>query len=172
LERHRAHAIANGWQYAALAAQAPLGVALLMRGDFRKGVRVLEGLIDRVESELGYRAYADWTRIFLAEFYIALLLGEQKPSLRVVLKNLLFLATAKRAAAKRAEALLRRAIENPQFSRHGALRARIDFNLGILFKVLGRKEHALAHLRHGRDAALAQEATPLAAKIDVAIASI
>ena len=61
---------------------------------------------------MGYRAYADWTRIFLAEFYIALLQGEKKPSLRVVLKNLLFLATAKRAAAKRAEALLRRAMEN------------------------------------------------------------
>ena len=47
-----------------------------------------------------------------------------------MLKNLLFLATAKRAAAKRAEALLRRAMQNPQFSEHGAFRARIDFNLG------------------------------------------
>ena len=121
---------------------------------------------------MGYRAYADWTRIFLAEFYIALLQGEKKPSLRVVLKNLLFLATAKRAAAKRAEALLRRAMENPQFSEHGAIRARIDFNLGILLNALGRKELALAHLRHGRDAALMQEMPPLVAKIDVAIASM
>ena len=169
---HRAHAIANGWQYAALAAQAPLGVALLLGGDLRNGVRVLEALIDRVESELGYRAYADWTRIFLAEFYIAILQGEKKPSLRVVLKNLLFLATAKRAAAKRAEALLRCAMENPQFSEHGAFRARIDFNLGILLKARGRKELALAHLRHGREAALMQEMPPLVAKIDVAIASM
>ncbi len=147
-------------------------MALLLGGDLRNGVWVLEALIDRVESELGYRAYADWTRIFLAEFYIALLQGEKKPSLRVVLKNLLFLATAKRAAAKRAEALLRRAMENPQFSEHGAIRARIDFNLGILLKALGRKELALAHLRHGRDAALMQEMPPLVAKIDVAIASM
>ena len=50
LDGHRAHAIANGWQYAALAAQAPLGVALLLGGDLRNGVRILEALIDRVKS--------------------------------------------------------------------------------------------------------------------------
>jgi DNA-binding winged helix-turn-helix (wHTH) protein len=169
LERRQAYAIANGWHYAALAAEAPLGVAMLLRGDLRKGVRTLEALIERVESVLGYRGYADWSRIFLAEFYIALLRGERKPSLRVILKNLPFLLLAKRRAAKRALDLLGRAMENPQFSEDGVFRARIDFNLGLLHKMMGRNDVAQTYLRHGRDVAHAQEAAALVMKIDAAM---
>jgi hypothetical protein len=145
---------------------------MLLQGNLRKGVRCLEALIDRVETGLGYRVYADWTRIFLAEFYLALLRGDRKPPWRVVLKNLLFLITAKRTAAKRAETLLSRAIDNPQFSEDGALRARIDFNLGVLHGLLGRRQEDLTYLRHGRDAAVAQEATALLAKIDSAMVAL
>lgn|SRR5271165_2628324 len=56
MEEHRQHALANGWHYAALAAEAPLGVSLLLSGHLRKGVRALESLVARCESEYDYRA--------------------------------------------------------------------------------------------------------------------
>jgi len=47
--------------------------------------------------------------------------------------------------------------------------ARIDFNLGLLHKLLGRNDVALEYLRHGSEAARAQEASALMAKIDAAM---
>jgi hypothetical protein len=149
IERNRRHAIENGWQYAALATEIPLGVSLLLSGDLRKGVRALEALVDRCESEYGYQGCADWTRVFIAEFYIALLTGARKPPLRVVLKNLTFLVISKWTAAKKAEALLQVAIQNPQFSDRGVIRARIDFNLDLVQRALGRSDLAQAHFKQG-----------------------
>ncbi|HKM74265.1 MAG TPA: hypothetical protein VKF83_02690 [Stellaceae bacterium] len=172
MEEHRQHALANGWHYAALAAEAPLGVSLLLSGHLRKGVRALESLVARCESEYDYRGYADWTRIFIAEFYIALATGARKPPLRAVVKNLLFLAIAKSTAAKKAEALLRVAIQNPQFSEQGVFRARIDFNLGLLQQAMGRSDLARAHLALAREIAISQETPAIVAKIDAAMASL
>ena len=42
---------------------------MLMRGELGKGVRSLESVIERAENEYGYRSYANWGRIYLAEFY-------------------------------------------------------------------------------------------------------
>lgn len=168
IEAHRRHALANGWPYAALLAEAPLGVSLLLSGHLRRGIRVLESLVKRSESEYGYQAYADWTRVFIAEFYVALLVGTSKPPPLVVLKNLVFLAIAKWTAAKKAESLLWAAIKNPQFSERGVIRARIDFNLGLLYKATRRPDLAQAHFAKARNAASAQQAKALLAKIDAA----
>jgi hypothetical protein len=170
LEGHRRHALDNGLQYAALMTEAPLGVAMLLRGELKKGVRVLERLVQNYESE--YRGYADWTRIFLAEFYIVLLSGSKKPSWRVVAKNLLFLLTAKRAAARKAQDLLQRARENPQLSELGVFRSRIDFNLGLLHVELAQAHLARSYFECARTAALAQDATGLVSKIDRALRGI
>ena len=171
MREHRRLGLANGWNYAALAAEAPLGVSLLLSGHLRKGVRALKSLIDRCESEYQYRGYADWTRVFLAEFYLALLTGARKP-LRVVMRNLFFLANAKWGAARKAEALLRKAAQNPQFSERGVFRARIDFNLGLLQQALSRTDLARAHLDRAREIAISQDAPAIIEKVDTVIASL
>jgi hypothetical protein len=142
-----------------------------LSGYLRKGVRALESLVDRCE-EYGNQAYADWTRLFIAEFYIALFTGSRKPPLGVVLKNLGFLAISKWTAAKKAEALLWLAIQNPQFSARGVFGARIDFNLGLIQKTLGRADLARAHFMQAREVAISQEAPAVIAKIDAAMASL
>jgi hypothetical protein len=166
MQEHRRHALANGWNDAALIAEAPLGVSLLFSGQLRKGVRTLEALVERCESEYAYRGYADWTRVFLAEFYVALLTGVRKPSLRVVARNLAFLAAAKWGAARKAEALLLTAAKNAQFSERGVFRARIDFNLGLINQALGKADLARTHFERAREIAVSQEAPAIAAKID------
>ena len=172
IENHRRQAVSNGWHFSALVTEAPLGVAMLLSGELKKGARFLESVIKRCESELGYQAYADWTRIFLAEFYIAILQGTNKPSLQTVLRNLVFLAHAKRVAARKAEDLLQFAMRNPQFSDRGVIRARIDYDLGILYKTLGQRDPARKHVGDALRAAVAQEASALITKMDAVLSSL
>jgi tetratricopeptide (TPR) repeat protein len=172
MQKHRRHALANGWNHAALLAEAPLGVSLLLSGHLRKGVRAPESLIDRCESEYQYPGYADWTRVFLAEFYVALLTGARKPPFRVVVRNLFSLAIAKWGAARKAEPLLRKAAQNPQFSERGVFRARIDFNLGLIQQALSRTDLARTHLDRAREIAISQDAPAIIEKVDAVIASL
>jgi hypothetical protein len=172
IQRHREESFKDGWYFTALGTEAPLGVAMAMTGDFAKSVHWMEALIERCEGELGYRAYADFTRLFLAEIYLSLLQPRAKQKLRFLLMKVWLFAMTKRIAAKKVEALLHHAIRNPQFHEQGVLRARIELDLGLLEKLLNNKKSARDHLMRARLAASAQNATAMLAKIDSAIRSL
>jgi len=172
VQRHREEALRNGWYFSALGTEAPLGVAMAMTGELAKSVRWMEALIERCETEYGYRVYADLARLYLAEIYLAVLQSRAKPPLRVLLANLRFLATVKRVARKKAAALLNSALRNEQFHEQGVLRSRVEFNLGLLQKLLNQKDSARDHLMRARMAASAQHASALLAKIEAAIQSL
>jgi DNA-binding winged helix-turn-helix (wHTH) protein len=170
--RHRQRALANGWRYSALSGEVALAISALMRGEFAKGKRSLESAIERAERDFGYRTYAAWGRIYLAEFYIALLRRTGKPSLRVLLKNLIFLMRTKPIAARKAEALLREAVADPWFSERGVTRARIEFDLGEICMATGRTELARTHFEKARAIAAGQNASNWLTKIDAATARV
>jgi hypothetical protein len=172
LRRHQQVAVANEWHYSALGTEPLLGVSMLLRGDIKQGVKQLETTIHTCEIEYGYQAGGDFSRLYLAEFYIALLRRTGRMSLVRVLKSPLFILNARRVAAKRADALLTAARRNTQFSDRGVFRARIDFNLGLLHKATGRSDLARSHLSEARIVALAQEADALVAKIEAAMVSL
>jgi DNA-binding winged helix-turn-helix (wHTH) protein len=167
--RHRRQAQINGWRLSALTGEVALAISMLMRGEFAKGVRSLESVIDRAENDYGYRSYANWGRIYLAEFYIALLTGNRRPSPRLLVKNLLFLVRAKRVAVRKAEALLRKAMADPWFSERGVIRTRIDYDLGEIAMATGRADVARTHFASAREIAVAQQAPNWLAKIDTAM---
>jgi hypothetical protein len=133
LLRHRQRAQARGWRFSALSTSIPLAVSALLRGEFATGVHSMESVIERAEAEYNYRVYANFARIYLAEFYVALVCGTRKPTLLTLLKNLTFLIRVKRGAAGSAEKLLRQAMAEPCFIERGLNRARIEFDLGELF---------------------------------------
>ena len=166
--RHRRQAQLNGWRLSAMTGEVALSLSMLMRGELGKGVRSLESVIERAENEYGYRSYANWGRIYLAEFYIALLRSRRRPSPRVLLKNLLFLVRAKRVAVGKAEALLRKAMADPWFSERGVTRARIEFDFGEICLATGRADVAQTHFAAARAIAVAQQAPNWLAKIDAA----
>jgi class 3 adenylate cyclase len=180
VQTHRDAALKTGWYFSALGTEAALGVAMARSGELAKSVRWMEALIARSEGELGYRAYADFTRLFLAEIYLALLRSRAKtllhsrakPPLRVVLANLWFLTKVKRVGPKRVAALLNSALRNEQFHEQGVLRSRIELDLGLLQKLLKKQDLARAHLMRARLAASAQHATAMLAKIETAIQSL
>ena len=177
---HRNAAVKTGWYFSALGTEAALGVAMARTGELVKSVRWMEALIARSEGELGYRAYADFTRLFLAEIYLALLQSRAKtilhsrakPPLRVLLANLWFFAKVKRVGPKRVATLLNSALRNEQFHEQGVLRSRIELDLGLLQKLLKKQDLARDHLMRARVAASAQHATVLLAKIETAIRSL
>jgi class 3 adenylate cyclase/tetratricopeptide (TPR) repeat protein len=177
---HRNAALKTGWYFSALGTEAALGVAMARTGELAKSVRWMETLIERSEGELGYRAYADFTRLFLAEIYLALLQSRAnthlhsrvKPPLRVLLANLWFLATVKRVGPKKVETLLNSALRNEQFHERGVLRSRIELDLGLLQKLLNKPDLARGHLMRARAAASAQHASAMLAKIDAVIRSL
>jgi class 3 adenylate cyclase len=172
IRRHQRIVMANEWYYSGLGTEAPLAAAMLMRGELKRGVRRLESIIQMCETKYGYQVYADWARLFLAEFYVSLLHGARRLSFGVIMKHPLFILNAKRVAPKKADSLLRVALKNPQFGDRGVVRARIDFNFGLIYKAVRRLDLARAHLLEARKFALAQEATAMIAKIDATITSL
>jgi hypothetical protein len=52
-----------------------------------------------------------------------------------------------------------------------AIRARIDFNLGLVQRALGRSDLAQAHFKQAREVTISQEAPAIIAKIDAATTS-
>jgi tetratricopeptide (TPR) repeat protein len=171
LRQHQQIATANEWNYSALAVETSLELSRILRGEIKKGVMGLESIIQALEIKYSYQAYADFTRLLLAEFYIELLCGAKKLSIGAIMKSPIFILRAKRGASRRAETLLRMALRNPQISERGLVRARIYFNLGMIHKAMGRLDLAGAHFDEARKVASAQEATALIAKIDAAKAS-
>jgi DNA-binding winged helix-turn-helix (wHTH) protein/tetratricopeptide (TPR) repeat protein len=167
---HRQRAQACGWRFSALSTTIPLAMSTLLRGEFAKGVYLMESVIERAETEYNYRFYANFARTYLAEFYVALLRGTRKPTLRTLLKNFVFLIRTRSRAAGRAEKLLRQAMADPCFVERGLNRARIEFNLGEICLATGRTELARAHFATARTIAVAQGASNWLTKIDAATA--
>ena len=63
------------------------GVCKILQGNIRDGLRLIEEAILRREKE-GYRAMADWSRLALAEIYLQIIAGNEKPPLPTLLRNL------------------------------------------------------------------------------------
>jgi class 3 adenylate cyclase/tetratricopeptide (TPR) repeat protein len=172
LRQQQQIAVANEWHNSVLVVSGILELSRVLSGDVKQGVRGVESIIQGCETKYDYQAYADLIRLLLSEYYIELLCGAKKLSIGMIVKNPLFVVNAKRWASSRAETLLRAALKNSQFSERGVLRARIDFNLGMIHKAMGRLELARAHFDEARKIASAQEAVALIAKIDAAKTSL
>jgi class 3 adenylate cyclase len=69
---HRQRALANDFNYCRIGSDPPLGVAMVLEGDFAGGVRFIEAAIQRNELE-GSPLGRDFARIFLAETYLEFL---------------------------------------------------------------------------------------------------
>ncbi|MBV8526467.1 MAG: hypothetical protein JOY71_30870 [Acetobacteraceae bacterium] len=166
IEKVRSISLESDWPFMLLATDLAFGVGLLLNGEFNKGVRWLERAICLCDKRYRNRPYADFTRISLAECYIELLRGNRRRVPAVPARNILFLARLRLGAKRRAEVLLRTALQNELFSHNGIFAARIHLGLGTLDALSGRRQLASLHLAHARSAALAQGEHVWLAKID------
>jgi class 3 adenylate cyclase len=161
----------NGWRYNCSGTNLILGLALIMQGKLAKGISQIRRHIAESEHQR-YQLVADWARILLAEVYLELLTGKEKPQIRVLLRNLVFLIRTVPFAAEMALRLLSQASANQQFDRSTAMAARISFGIGLACKIKKRGKEARVHFEQARKIAEPLKAAALLAKIDTALAEL
>jgi hypothetical protein len=149
----------------------PRGVALAMLGRISEGIRVVEQQIARCETS-GDQTGAAWARIILAEIYIQILSGGEKPPLAVLLQNFRAIAAAMIFGASRARRLLQKAAATKMLSEQGVQIARINFDLGVLSAMKKKRGEAKIFFEKARVVAKDQGADRLMQKIDAALAEL
>jgi tetratricopeptide (TPR) repeat protein len=170
-EEQREWLESNGWVLSANGADCSIGTALALGGRLKEAIRHLEKAIT-VSDAHGDVYASTWNRIALAEIYLAIVANSGKPSLRIVATNLGAIVTGKLRGAERALALLEQARGNNQVHERGVMRARIDFNVGLLLERRRQFDAARQRFLSARAAAEAQAVPPMVARIDAAIARL
>ena len=71
--------------------------------------------------------------------YLEILTAREHPPMRIIVKNLWTFLASMLFGARRAEELLEKAAAHEQLHERGALRARINMDLGLLYKLRGSR---------------------------------
>ena len=162
---------ANDWQMFLSVAELVWGAALLLNGEIGAGIRWTERAILRRERE-GHQYLADAARTTLCEIYLEIISGNEKPPLKVVLRNMLTLAAVILTAEKRICALVERVRQNPEFDPNGFHIGRCETILGLLYKTKKRRALAVQHLTEAKRIISQFGPSPPLAKIDAALAEV
>ncbi len=155
----------------ALTMDLQLGVARVLLGDITQGVRWIEASMQRFE-DWGFALGKGQGHLILGEIYLTMVLGTQKPSIGVVLKNLWFLLRVAPFAASNA----RRHLQHAErfFRAHDApfFHAWALLDLGLLASARRDHEGAKGLLREAHEIASAEEATFFCKRIEQSLAEI
>jgi class 3 adenylate cyclase/tetratricopeptide (TPR) repeat protein len=171
VKRYAAICEDNGWRLFQQSPQTMIGISLAMAGRLDEALAHVETAITSRETE-GFRAAADWYRLFVCEIYLAILAGEGGGSLGVVLRNIRSIATATLFGRRRVLALVARARTNPQWDSEGYFYARTEMILGLLHKA--KKNTALAerHLTEARRILATFGPSTTLTRVDTALAAL
>jgi hypothetical protein len=160
-----------GWGYMLTGTDGIWGVALVFQGEIGRGIRWMEQSILRREHD-GYRAAADWCRMNLCEIYLEIISGNQRPSAKVLLRNLMPLVAITFTAQRRIATLVERVRQNPQFDPDGHHIARCEMILGLLYKAKKKRILAVKHLTEAKRITSQLGPTPMRAKIEAALEEV
>jgi hypothetical protein len=147
------------------------GLHKVLRGEIADGLRVLEEVIVRHEND-GFQAGADWCRVILAEVYLEIIAGKERPRLVVLLKNLPILLKIVVAAPSRIPALIAHAMSNAQFDPNGPLVGKSEMILGLLYMRKKKQALAVQHLTKAQQILSQFGQTPVLARVETALAEL
>ena len=171
LNHHMAYCAERSWALFTAGPDPMLGVALVMNGRIGEGLRRIEMSVGRREKE-GYKAAADWNRLFLCEIYLGILSGQGGASLGVLLRNIRSLTGVLIFGEKRIVALVEHVRSNLQFDRNGHYLGRVEMILGLLYKTKKKKALAIRHLTESRRIISPSGPSPILTRIDAALAEL
>ncbi len=86
LAEGRRRCFVNGDLYALVGSEGVLGVCKVLEGRVKDGIRLIEEAIETQENK-GYRTVADWYRLFLAEVYLQIISGQERPPFLVLIEE-------------------------------------------------------------------------------------
>ena len=150
---------------------APRGVALVMLGRIAEGIRAVEQQIAQSDA-IGDQNGGVSGRIILAEIYIHMLSGKERPPAHVLFRNLWAVIGGLILGARRARTLLMEAAAAQMLSERGVLAARINLDLGLLSAMRRKRDEARSYFDKARVCAESQCADKLLQKIDAALAEL
>jgi hypothetical protein len=122
-----------------------IGVGKILHGNIADGIHWIEKAISRCDEE-GTRDFADWYRLSLAEVYLQIIAGKEKPPLSTLLRNLPILLKVIAIAAWRVSALATEALKNPHLHPEGFHTGRANMILGLFYKIKKKRAIAVQHL--------------------------
>jgi hypothetical protein len=120
----------------------------------------------------GYRGVADWYRLFLAEVYLQIIAGNDRPPVATLLKNLPVLLKVMTTASSRVPALMTRILENPRFDPTGHHVGHVKLILGLLYKAKKKRSLAIQHLTEAKRIFSQFGQTPILARVETALAEL
>jgi class 3 adenylate cyclase len=171
LEENRIHAIAQGWLHPVTSSDGVLGVCRVLQGNIALGIHFIEEAILQREKE-GYRDLADWCRLVLAEVYLQIIAGHERPPLLTLVKNLPILLKVTVTGPSRIRALIAHILENPHFDPAGHHVGRAQMLLGQLYKAKKRRVLAIQHLTEAQRILSQFGNTPILARVETALAEL
>jgi class 3 adenylate cyclase len=161
----------DGVLYNFSSSDVAIGVCKVLQGNIGDGIHLLEEAIVKREAE-GYRNAADLGRLYLAEVYLQIIAGNEKPSFPTLLKNLPILLKVMATASSRIRALMTRVLANPHFDPAGHQVGRSQMTLGLLYKIKKKRALALEHLTEAKRILSQFGQTPILARVDAALAEL
>ena len=141
----RAEAEANGWGQFLDFSDVPYAMGLLTNGAVGAGIGWLEHTIVR-RADKGMAISANQARMVLAEVYLRMISGVEKPSLKVILRNLPAIVRARHAAGARIRSLMTAVRETPHVDPEGVTFGHTELLLGLLCKARKQREESFQHL--------------------------
>jgi len=162
---------ADGDVYSLSACDVIFGVAMVLEGKIRGGIRWIEEAILRREK-VGYRVAADWHRLILAEIYLQIVMGNEKPPFAALLKNLPILLKVMLTASSRIRTMTTHVFENPQLDPAGHYVGHAHLILGLLYKSKKRRSLALEHLANAKQILSQFGQTPILSRVEAALAEL
>jgi tetratricopeptide (TPR) repeat protein len=159
------------WQLFLVGPQCWNAVALATAGKIEAGLQAIEATVGYREAE-GFKAAADWSRLYLCELYLAILSGQGDASVGTLMRNFKSLAQVLLFGARRIETLLAEVRSNPQFDPHGHYIARIEMILGMLNKARKKKAPAIRHLSEAQQIFRTTGPSAVLTRIDAALAEL
>jgi hypothetical protein len=149
LEAYRRRCVADGLIEQLNSTDTIFGACKLLQGNIRDGLRLIEEAILKWEKE-GARVMADWFRLGLAETYLQMIAGSEKPPLPIILRNLPTILRVIVSAPSRIPDLLKRVTANPHFDPAGHHIGRAQMILGLFYKVKKKRALAVQHLTEAK----------------------
>lgn len=149
LEEHRRHCANDGFFYLLAGSDAAYGICQMLQGNIAKGIRFIEDAVASREKE-GLLRLADWTRLNLAEAYLEVIAGNEKPSIVILLKNLPILLRVIAFGPSRILGLTTHVLNNPYLDRAGYYSGRAHMILGLFYKAKNKRSLAVKHLGDAR----------------------
>jgi hypothetical protein len=169
-ERHR-RVLADGDLHVASVARGLVGLCKVLQGRLAEGIRCIEETISALERD-GYKTAADWTRMNLSEVYIEVLVGNERPPIKVILRNFPVLLKIAIAGSRRIVSLVAPVLQTPAFDPMGHFVARAHMILGLLYKAKRKRPLAVRHLTEAKEIISQFGATPMLARIESPVAEL